>query len=124
MKLARKEIIQACEKHLIRLIAKNIDKSVLKAAIREKYDLTPGDDISVHHGDIVIRDNQIVYKLDFSLQASLSVLLDRNGEPLDITASDKAPGEGELAPGAAEEDNKTREMAAEIAQMISEINEE
>lgn len=123
MKLASKEIIQACEKHLIRLIVKNIDKPALKEAIREKYDLMPGDDISVHHGDIVIRNNEIVYKLDFSLQASLSVLLDRNGEPLDITASDKAPGDGELASEAIEDD-KSREMAAEIAQMISEINEE
>lgn len=123
MKLAREDIIQACEKHLLKLIVKNIDKSALKQAVREKYDLAPGGEIAFHNGDIVVKNNKIVYRLDFSVRADLSLLLDRSGEPIDITASDNPPDkEGDLEPEKGAEDG-SRQIAADIARMISEINE-
>lgn len=122
MKLAREEIIKSCEKHLLKLIVKNIDKSALKQAVREKCDISPGSDISFYNGDIVVKNSNLAYRLDFSVQANLSLLLDRSGEALEITASEKSPEEGglEIEEGAEEGGSQ---IAAEIAQMISEINE-
>ncbi|MBS3809580.1 MAG: hypothetical protein KGY38_05460 [Desulfobacterales bacterium] len=122
MKLARTEIMQACEKHLLKLIVKNIDKSALREAIREKYELSPGDEISFYNGDLVVRNNEIAYRLDFSVQANLSLLLSRNGEHIEISASEKMPDEAEIEPDSGE-DESGRRIAAEIAQMISEINQ-
>ncbi|MFP4160065.1 MAG: hypothetical protein ACLFQ9_09580, partial [Desulfobacterales bacterium] len=122
MKLAREDIIKACEKHLIKLIVKNIDRSALKQAIREKCDIAPGSDISFYSGNMVTRNGRIAYRLDFSVQANLSVLLDRTGEALEITASEKLPEEGEPEAEESTEEGGRR-IASEIAQMISEINE-
>lgn len=122
MKLAREEIIKACEKHLIRLIAKNIDKDALRQAVRESCDIAPSGDISFYGGGIASRNSQVFYRLDFSVRANLSVLVDRHGEAVEITASEKLPEEGDgLEPEKSSEEGG-KKIAEEIAQMISEIN--
>ncbi|MFW5908355.1 MAG: hypothetical protein ACOCR8_01845 [Desulfosalsimonas sp.] len=123
MKIAREDIIKACEKHLLKLIAKNIDKTALKQAVREKCDLTPGSDISFYNGNIVVSNNNVLYRLDFSLQANLSLLLARNGETLEITASDKLPNQDDEFESKKGSDDASQNLAAEISQMISEINQ-
>lgn len=122
MKLARTEIMKACEKHLLKLIVKNIDKSALRDAICEKYEMKPGNEISFYNGDLVIRNNEVAYRLDFSVQANLSLLLSRSGEHIEITAPEKMPDETEIEPESGE-DESGRQIATEIAQMISEINQ-
>lgn len=123
MKLARKEIIGACEKQMLKLIVKNIDKSALKSAIRDKYDLAPGDDIFCHGGDISIKDGEIVYRLDFSLRVGISVFLDRSGENVDVRASEENVTEIADGPGDLSTDEESRQLASEIAKMLSEINQ-
>ncbi|MFP4160184.1 MAG: hypothetical protein ACLFMN_08725 [Desulfobacterales bacterium] len=123
MKLAREDIIKACEKHLLKLIVKNIDKNELKQAVKERCGITPGSDISFYSGDIMTKDNNIVYRLDFSLQANLSLLLDRKGEALEISASDNLPEQGEQLDSKKGSGDTSQHLAEEIAQMISEINE-
>jgi hypothetical protein len=123
MKLAKKEIIRACEKQMLKMIVKNIDKTALKSAIREKYDLSPGDDILFHGGDISVKNGEIAYRLDFSLRVGLSVFLDRTGRSVDMGAADEnivsdAEGGQELST-----DEQSRQMASEIAKMLSEINQ-
>ncbi|MCF8110535.1 MAG: hypothetical protein K9J85_03505 [Desulfobacteraceae bacterium] len=121
MKLAREDIIKACEKHLLKLIVKNIDKNALKQAVSQSCGITPGSDIYFYGGDIVAKDNNVAYRLDFSLQANLSLLLDRNGEALEIAASEKLPQEGELD-GDKDSEHASQQIAQEIARMLSEIN--
>lgn len=123
MKLAREDIIQACEKHLLKLIVKNIDRSALKQAIRENCDFAPGSAIDFYNGNIVVKNDQVFYRLDFSVQANLSLLLDRKGETLEITSPENLPEED----GAFEQEkgveDGSQQLASEIAQMISEINQ-
>ena len=137
MKLTREDVIKSGEKRLIDLIIQNIDKAALKAAIQEKYDLAPGDDISFYDGDLVIHGDKIAYKVDFGLSVHLSVIFDRSGNHMAITASEPPKPHARsndpilLAPqdeyqrretDQSAPDDQTSRMAAEIAQMISEIN--
>lgn len=125
MRLARKEIIRACEKQMIRAIVKNIDPAALKEAVREQYDLGPADGITFEKGDLAVKNGQIVYRLDFSMRVGLTVTLDRDGRCLGIGAPEKQPPEPEEAEAdpRGEETERNRRVAAEIAQMISEINQ-
>ncbi|MBA2880653.1 hypothetical protein HNR65_000971 [Desulfosalsimonas propionicica] len=123
MKLARKEIIQACEKQMLKMLVKNLDKSAVKSLLREKYDLSPGEDLLFHGGDIAMENNEVVYKLDFSLRVGMTVMLDREGEYVDIRASQKNLSEPPEDGQDSVSGDDSRQLASDIARMLSEINQ-
>ena len=135
MKLARSDVIAYGEQRLIQMIAKYIDTPALEKAIKVKYGLSLDDNISFTGGDLVIHKNQIAYRIDFNLSINLSVIFDRQGRTMAIKASrppvssnDKNSTQQEKKTGAGDAgrsvEAQSRRMAADIARMISEINEQ
>lgn len=152
MKVTDSDVIQMGEKELIDAITGDLDWETIEKAFKDKYHLGFQEDIEYKNGDIVVHNNQIAYKLNFDVRISLSVLFDRKGECLTVTAltDDKQPDEEEslsstsakqsgahIRPDGNEEpmedsliesevevNENVSQMASKIADMISEINQD
>ncbi|RLC24173.1 MAG: hypothetical protein DRH93_05330, partial [Deltaproteobacteria bacterium] len=82
---------------------------------------------------LIVHNDTIAYKFDFEIKVPLSVIFNREGECLEIsTLRDDFDGEDEdillqeedAAPQPShEQDDKVAQMASNIADMISEINQ-
>jgi len=122
MKLTDPKSIQESERELIDTINAEIDWGVIEKLLAEKQLF------SLKNGDLVVYDNQIAYKLDFEIKMPLSVIFNRQGECLDITT---LQGEEtreknqsiEMADLKERSSEKVEQLAASIADMISEINQ-
>lgn len=77
MKIADSANIKSGERELISSIMEKLDPETL-AQVATKQ-LSP-DKMEFMNGDLVIRGNQIVYKMDFRATLEISVMFDRNGE--------------------------------------------
>lgn len=133
MKLTNPESIQESEKEFIDTINAELDWDVIEQMLLDKHNFEVQDDIEYKDGNLIVYNNEIAYKFDFQIKVPLSVIFNRGGECVSIstTRSDKVfennedvqihnsstthpPGGG---PG-----KKVEEMAVEIADLISEIN--
>ncbi len=124
MKLTRPDSIRENEKEFIDTINAELDWEAIEKLLFEKHQFMLQDEITYKDGDLVIHDNQIAYRFDFDIKVPLSVIFNRSGECLDIKShrdetTDSQPPSGESA--AADTLKKT---ASNIAEMISEINED
>lgn len=152
MKVTDSDIIQTGEKELIDAITGDLDWEAIEKIFKNKYHLGFQEDIEYKNGDIVVHNNQIAYKLNFDVRISLSVLFDRKGECLTVSAltdeqeqSQKDsispgmiqqseaddhldmiddPAENTLIESEVEVNENVSQMASKIADMISEINQE
>jgi len=134
VKLTDTQLIKAKEKELIRSITKDLDWRMIRNIYREKHQLELGDSVTYRHGDMIVRNNDIAYQLEFEIKVSLNVVLDRAGNYLSCTTSADVPEPAEVV---AENETESptgnplleprenvSEMASQLATMISEINEE
>jgi len=136
MKITKSEAIQTSEKEFIDTINAEIDWEAIEALLLEKHNFTPQDDVDYKQGDPVVHNDHSAYKLDFQIKIALSITFGRDGDCLDITTSgDPEPvsqldtpsdldpdttGTGnDQGPGKRDMSN----MASNIADMISEINQ-
>jgi len=92
----------------------------------DKHSFTLQDDIDYKDGDLVVYKDNIAYKFDFEIKVPLSVIFDRDGECLDISTvrkdvEEEGDEEQSIDP---EQQDKVAHMASNIADMISEINQE
>lgn len=126
------------EKEFIDTINAELDWGAMEAMLLERHNFHLRDDVAYKGGDLVVHKNQIAYKLDFEIKLSLSVIVGRDGECLDITSSAEAEpkdersldlladdGEnpvGNMGNGGAASDFSS--MASTLAEMISDINQE
>jgi len=139
VKLTDTQLIKAKERELIRSITKDLDWRMIRNIFREKHQLELGDSVTYKRGDMVVRNNDIAYELDFEVKVSLNVILDRAGNYLSCTTSADVPEPvevveentaGKSTPESPTADPKLEprenisEMASQLATMISEINEE
>ena len=154
MKITDSEVIKTGEKELIDTIIGDLDWNAIESIFKEKHHLRIQDDVEYRQGDIVVHNNQVAYQLDFDVKVTLSILFDRSGKYLSATTlSDVAEssleeassdigeaqkeepssdtpiglGETEITTGADPKkapDENMSQMASQIAEMISEINEE
>jgi len=152
VKVTDSDVIQMGEKELIDAITGDLDWEAIEKIFKNKYHLGFQEDIEYKNGDIVVHNNQIAYKLNFDVRISLSVLFDRKGECLTVTAltdDQKADEEGSLSSPSAkhsrtdnspdgneelmedslvesevEVNENVSQMASKIADMISEINQD
>jgi hypothetical protein len=128
MKLTDPKSIQESERELIDTINAEIDWGVIEKLLAEKQLFSLQDQVDYKNGDLVVYDNQIAYKLDFEIKMPLSVIFNRQGECLDITT---LQGEEtreknqsiEMADLKERSSEKVEQLAASIADMISEINQ-
>jgi len=95
MKITDSYIIKSGEQELIDAITADLDWGTIEEIFLKEHNLGIEEDIEYKSGDIVAVDNQIAYKLEFEVKVNLSVLLDRNGEYLSVTASNRKEDPGE-----------------------------
>ncbi len=134
MKLTNPEFIQESEKEFIDTINAELDWDVIEQLLLDKHGFEVQDDIEYKDGNLVVYNNEIAYKFDFEIKVPLSVIFNRSGECMDLSTRKETPEEeANLGPSHAESDDNTEisvrpdkrkveEMAVEIADLISEIN--
>jgi len=133
MKLTNPETIQESEKEFIDTINAELDWEAIEKMLLEKHNFTLQEEIDYKDGDLVVYNDKIAYKFDFEIKVPLSVIFDRQGECLEIsTLRDDfqeeneevlAQEENSMQPISPEQDDKVAQMASNIADMISEINQ-
>ena len=96
--------------------------------IIEKHNFKLPEEIEYKNGDLVVHNDNIVYKFKCEIKVPVSVIFNKQGECLDILTQNEDSGEQdrddlpqEVRP---EKDDKVARMASNIADMISEINQE
>ena len=89
MKITDSDIIKNGEQELIDAITADLDWGAIEEIFLKEHNLGIEEDIEYKSGDIVAFDNQIAYKLEFGVKVNLSVLLNRDGEYLRVTVSNK-----------------------------------
>lgn len=139
MKITKSETIRECEKIFIDTITAGLDQEALEKILFEKYKFTLQKDIEYKNGDLVVYDNTIAYKFDFEIKVPLSVVFNRQGDCLEISTGGQDVFEKEdeeideeaslyeedtdVPPMASDKKGKVAQMASNIADMISEINQ-
>ena len=143
MKLTNPETIQESEKEFIDTINAELDWDTIEKLLLEKHQFAIQDEVDYKEGNLIVHNNQIAYKFDFEIKVPLSVIFNRQGECLEIsTVRDDGEGEDEEAsfseenemieenprtepdaPAKIPNSDKIGQMAADIADMISEINQ-
>lgn len=134
MKLTNPETIQESEKEFIDTINAELDWEAIEQMLLEKHGFEVQEEVLYKDGNLVVHENQIAYKFDFEIKVPLSVIFNRNGECLEISTrhedEDEAlePEDEDAdsipAPPSAGGPEGLGGMASEIADMISEINEQ
>ncbi len=134
MKLTNPETIQESEKDFIDTINAELDWEAIEKMLLEKHQFTLQEEIEYKDGDLMVYKDQIAYKFDFEIKVPLSVIFNRDGECLEISTVRKDFNEDDTDMIAADDDNnsldkkpdhadKVAQMASNIADMISEINQ-
>ena len=137
MKFINSESIKENEKKFIDTINAALDWEAIGKMLMEKHNFTLQDKIECENGDLVVCNDMIAYKFDFEIKVPLSVMVNRQGECLDILTSGKKdeelieddlfqeadPDMNPAPPTNPEQEKKVSQMASNIADMISEINQ-
>ena len=135
MKLTKPETIQESEKEFIDTINAELDWDAIEKLLLEKHQFAIQDEVDYKEGNLIVHKNQIAYKFDFEIKVPLSVIFNRQGECLEIsTLRDEVEGKennlfkendytGQDEPVKTPNRDKVGQMASDIADMISEINQ-
>ena len=131
MKITDSEKIRSSEKEFIDFINAELDWEAIEKMLLEKHHFMLQDDVDYKNGDLVVYKDKIAYQLDFDVKVSLSVIFDRDGECLDISALggvdveqekkvDQENRDTDTGPEQSREDLSS--MTSNLAEMISDIN--
>ncbi|MBU1052794.1 MAG: hypothetical protein KKC46_03060 [Proteobacteria bacterium] len=82
MKIIDKEVIRNGEQDLIDSINGDLDWGTVEEIFKQQHRMDIGDDIEYKHGDIVVYNDQVAYRLEFDVKVNFTVLLDREGSCL------------------------------------------
>lgn len=128
MKVTNPELIQESERDFIDTINAELDWEAIEKLLMEKHQFALQDEVDYKNGDMVVFDNQIAYKFDFEIKVPLSVVFNRQGECLTISTTHDDQDPQEIAPAQMEDikersSEKVGQLASNIANMISEINQ-
>lgn len=133
MKLTNPETIKENEKEFIDTINAELDWEAIEKMLLEKHRFTLQEEIDYKKGDLVVHDDTIAYKFDFEIKVPLSIIFNREGECLEISTlrddfeeedDGSLPREKQAdTPINSEQNDKVAQMASNIADMISEINQ-
>ncbi|MGM0419340.1 MAG: hypothetical protein ACQEQS_11515 [Thermodesulfobacteriota bacterium] len=137
MKIANKDSIEVGEKELLDSIIAELDWEVIEQKLKEKHNIKLQEDVDFNNGDIVVHGSKIAYKLNFDVKITLSVLFDRLGDCIDISAAGSEDETGENEEFGDENEEETEALAddlperkaendsgSDISGMIDEINNE
>ncbi len=145
MKFTSPENITKSEKLLIDAINSELNLEAIERFLLEKHRLTLQAGIDCKDGDLVVHNDAVAYKFNFEVRVPFSVIFDRQGECLDISTLsggfEEEDKDKEILHDSssvtdddirftaddverAAPDEKVEQMASNIADMISEINED
>ncbi|MFC1862399.1 hypothetical protein ACFL1Z_00415 [Thermodesulfobacteriota bacterium] len=114
MKVTDSEVIKNGEQELIDGITADLDWGVIEDIFRKEHNMGIEEDIEYKNGDIVAHDNQIAYKLEFEVKASLAILLDREGNYISVSVSG-----AEASTNTIDENEQSRDQDTETAEQES-----
>ncbi len=138
MKLTNPETIQESEKEFIDTINAELDWDTIEKLLLEKHKFAIQDEVDYKEGNLIVHNNQIAYKFDFEIKVPLSVIFNRQGECLEVSTlrDDVEDEDNNSEENDMMEENdmtglsvkqpgfdKVGQMASDIADMISEINQ-
>ena len=147
MKLTNPETIQESEKDFIDTINAELDWEAIEKMLLEKHSFTLQEEIDYKDGNLIVYNDDIAYKFDFEIKVPLSVIFNRLGDCLDMSTvredfqndgddlydldesdsievpEESSPDQDDLVRADGEQKEKTAQMASNIADMISEINQ-
>ncbi len=78
-KIANPDIISTAKQELIDRIKQAIDIQGVRRILEFQHNMEIGENIEVSGGDVMVYNNQLVYRMDFEVLFSLSVLFDNEG---------------------------------------------
>ncbi len=111
------------------MINAELDWEIIENLLLEKHNFTLQEEVEYKNGDIVVHNDSIAYKFDFNIKVPLSIVFNRQGEFLEFSTSNPEESDNDMEssdeidkPGVV--DVKKPKLAADIADMISEINQE
>jgi hypothetical protein len=132
--LTNPESIQGSEKEFIDTINAELDWDVIEQMLLDKHNFEVQGDIEYKDGNLIVYKNEIAYKFDFQIKVPLSVIFNRSGECLSMSTTRRKealenredveiqnPPATQTFNGEPDKE-KVEEMAVEIADLISEIN--
>ena len=136
MKIMNPDNIAQHEKEFIDTINAKLDWEAIEKMLLEKHRFTLQKKMDCKGGDLIVHNDNIAYKFNFEIKVPLSVIVDRQGECLEISTlkdnfeyneddnqdnlmSDDDP----VFAKKFNSEDKTGKMASNIADMISEINQ-
>ena len=132
MKISNPETIEESEKEFIDMINAELDWEAIETLLSEKHNFTLQEEVEYKNGDIIVHKDTIAYKFDFNIKVPLSIIFSRNGEFLELSTSQPEEStelDDDKGKGIGKEKDSLKEVkkpksAADIADMISEINQE
>lgn len=89
MKITNAEVIKNGEKDLIDSITADLDWGAIENIFLTEHNLGIDEDIEYKRGDIIAYNDQVAYKLEFTVKVNLSVLINRDGEYLSVKIAEK-----------------------------------
>lgn len=147
LKITDPDSIRKGESEFIDSLIGELDWQAIETILKEKYKLKLHDDVEYKRGDLVVHGKAIAYKLDFDVRVTLSLVVGRDGECVELkaTGSGGEDDDGELPCGSDESEasgpsgedegpcitaardrsshlRKKEEMVSNLASMIDEIN--
>ncbi len=132
MKISNPETIEESEKEFIDMINAELDWEIIENLLLEKHNFTLQEEVEYKNGDIIVHNDSIAYKFDFSIKVPLSIVFSRDGEFLEFsTANSEDTEESDNDQESLDkienidtQNGKRPKLASDIADMISEINQE
>lgn len=137
MKLINSEKIQESEKEFMDTINAEMDWEAIERMMIEKRIFTLEENTIRKNGDVIVYKDTIAYQFDFEIKIPISVIVNRQGECLNLsgrTQKDEETDDDELFADldtdldsdqliSPDQKGKVSKMASTIADMISEINQ-
>jgi hypothetical protein len=74
-----RQVVENAKAELISQLKSKINQACVEAVCREQYGIEKVEGYECKHGDIVIDDGQVAFKLDFEVRFPMSMLIS-NGE--------------------------------------------
>ena len=90
MRITDPDVIKSGEKDLIEAVKEDIDWDAVKDVIKEQMEITS---FSAEGGGILVHDNRIAFKIDFTLSFKGSLMFDREGNYIASEAQAAEPPE-------------------------------
>ncbi len=123
MKITDPQVILNGEKDLIASLQKDLDQNAVKELLKERLSVAA---LTSNGGQIVVHNDQVAFRLDFSVNLNGSLLFDRNGDLIreadenmpeaqaETMPSEDLPAAEDLKESALEEDDPEEDLAINL----------